>query len=303
MFFLELLLTEKCNKNCYYCSFEKDYNNKVEADLDLLKYILKIYKDIPLFLELSGGEPGLISNLSDFVLEVISAKNCVKFQVMSNGLLRTRSIFESLFTDIYINSKLHLYNEHLIHDYTVNGPILHYDYKFLTGYNKYKNILILTPNTTKYCPIEFINNIKEFTIFKDLIPNTIGFPQKYNQYLSKFCVNNDSYHKHVANRYISNNFSRYNMYRKFCCMYPHNPSISFQRKKICHCTLFYHKAKKFEINKNNLLRLIQASLVNETVQYCVNCNFPDIYNEKYKMIVDARNKKRYCNRAWGCWYW
>ncbi|HOB26455.1 MAG TPA: radical SAM protein, partial [Bacilli bacterium] len=67
-----ILLTRQCNQHCYYCDVYKPYNNEqIEVDLDYLQYVISLYGNIPLHIEISGGEPGLVNNFEEIVTKLL----------------------------------------------------------------------------------------------------------------------------------------------------------------------------------------------------------------------------------------
>lgn len=292
MFFIELLLTNNCNAHCNYCSFTKNVSQTSEVDIDYLRYILKCLP-CDLFLEISGGEPGLISNLDDVILTLVNSKNCKKIQIMSNGLVRHNNIFNSIFCDPLIESKLHLYNEHLILNIDKNNILEKlYNYDFL-HYNKYRNIIVLTPSVLNNISVKFMNEIKPFTIFKILIPNTLKTTSDYYKKLNAF--------KSIIFEPYLNDIKYTASRRKLCGCYSHNPSIHLQFKKIYHCTIFHTVCDKKEVSKDNLEKLLKGTLFTYK-DYCSTCNFYDLDESKYQKYINVKKNKTYTNRSYG-WYW
>lgn len=78
---INISITNDCNQQCYYCNnYDINYNSNdiINIDLDYLKYSLDLFNKNGinnLYIEISGGEPGLISNINELIKTLCSLKN------------------------------------------------------------------------------------------------------------------------------------------------------------------------------------------------------------------------------------
>jgi MoaA/NifB/PqqE/SkfB family radical SAM enzyme len=86
---LAIMITDKCNLDCYHC-FREDYKNDKEFDNELTKELVNFVKTTSIdYLRITGGEPFLYKNLLS-VVEAFSNIN-ITTSIVSNGTLSTDS--------------------------------------------------------------------------------------------------------------------------------------------------------------------------------------------------------------------
>lgn len=301
MYFISIITSNYCNSNCYYCDFKKNFFNSVEVDTHYLKYIIDLF-DAPLYLELSGGEPGLISNFEEVIKVTSDSKNVNFFQIMSNGTVRSKG-----YTDIFWkDKKFKLYNEHLFQDISSTRFIYHpikFELELIKNEQKYKNIIVLTYKTLKSLleHKELIDYFKPFSVFKMYL-NVVDEVVDINKYRQFYKLLNDDYSKYMIKNL--EDFERRNMslLRTMCSKYPHMPSINLEEKKIYQCSIFFKKSFKADITKDNVDKLIRGTLFDYNKDFCDNCYFYDIADKRLERVLDARRGISFQNRDFG-WYW
>jgi len=267
LFYVQFLLTKKCNKNCYYCDLNKsnkNYNNKFEVDLDYFEWCIKtlsMYSN-NLFVELSGGEIGLISNIDDFILLLKSYKSVKKIQLMSNGLLR--------YNHPTIIDLVDVYNEHLVYKIDGKSIIKFYNMDFMNSINS-KNIIVLDEVTTKsllnnYDYFDYIGIFNENNFWLKMYVERESINNHKNDIIKLFSHIKTSYANHCINQ-----LQKYNkLKQKMCSMYPWMPVIDLDDKVIIHCA--YHNFSNriyFDCTEYNLGLLINRRLFRlSNPQYC-----------------------------------
>jgi len=295
MFFIELFLTDFCNRNCWYCHI-KNINRYqyIELDIDYLNEVIHYFGDTPLFVHLSGGEPGLISNLYDIIINISKRENIKKYQIMTNGLLRYN---KSPVLDYLIRDKKCVgYNEHLIIDIDDTGNyIKQYNMDF-ANFIKYKNIIVLTPKFLEKISYKEIQQLKTFSTFKPMISSEYPI-EKYLLFYKKLSNISDGYLSHIIKSNNKINLSS----RIYCGRYPHNPGINLIKKTIVHCILQHKHSIEYLITKDNINKLLKGQLFTPQ-DYCMSCKFADIDKDKPKHILKAQLSSIYNNRT-SNWHW
>ena len=282
MFNLQFLLTRRCNQNCYYCNNAVYCNNQVEIDLDYYKYVLNIYynsgvKNIRL--ELSGGEPGIISNIKDLI-EISNKLNYIKkIFILSNGTLRKR------FNNIqnFIGNKFDGYHEHTALD--INGKNILYFDKDITFFNSEKYVLhVLVLNNITLNSL--LNNFQYFLDsglfnknidFKLLTPKvepvSIDILNKTKIFYDKlFKINNltkDTFSYALKNySYIDRliDLTKVNI----CSRISVFQYIDLDNKKIGQCSMQVDQSQKCDITEDNIKKTLQGNLFTPN-NFCKNC--------------------------------
>jgi len=67
---IDFFLSMSCNKNCHYCTSYTLEMRNLTVDMDFLKQTLGYLKEYKIRVNLLGGEPGLIKNLREVILEI-----------------------------------------------------------------------------------------------------------------------------------------------------------------------------------------------------------------------------------------
>jgi len=87
MYYIQLILSEKCNLNCKYCHLWNK-KNKEKIKLNYINYLTKILKTNNLLLEFQGGEPLLQFDLIKKIYFILKNNfENVNFILTTNGLL------------------------------------------------------------------------------------------------------------------------------------------------------------------------------------------------------------------------
>lgn len=160
VFYTQIMVTQDCNQNCYYCDIKtKDCQTETELDIHYFKWIVdEMGKHTDnLMIEVSGGEPGLCTNLES-ALVFLDQHPKVKFvQLMSNGLVRYKR------PDLL--KLVQRYNEHLVYEIVGTTQHLFYgmDHVNTAGmlHPNAKSVIVTTPKT--------VNSLLDnFSYFRDL---------------------------------------------------------------------------------------------------------------------------------------
>ena len=265
------MLSNNCNKNCYYCYLHHHNKNLYEVDLDYIKYIMKffiIFKDISVCL--SGGEPGLCNNLPqlvDYFLSLPNLKNKNDLNIVSNGLVRQNFDFTS---DIR-------YEEHLILEIYKNKIIKFYDMPFVSSKTN-KNIVIMTKHTTESLlnNTELATELLEFSEFKILNKKNNNFIDLNTYYDSlysfyiKYGLIGEL--KQLAS-YRDSNLHIEN--KRSCCLSHTSATLDLDSNSILQCGGNPILSKSYEINSDNLIALLNKKLFNFS-SLCEKCYYYDV---------------------------
>lgn len=258
VYFVQLTLTKSCNQKCYYCDVF-DEQRIVTVDLDFLKYVLNCHPNNT-FVELSGGEPGLIENIDEVFKICYNHKNVKGIQLMSNGLMRKNN-FDWM-------DKVSYY-EHLIYDIEEKEIKKFYDLDFIERPN-IKYVIVTTEKTTK----SLVNNWKHFNFnknmfwFKLMNPKTHNFFQYSEELIKLFQLVGDNNSIKMIN--FSKNKISLNFNRNLCSKFPPQPSIDFETKEIVHCATILMKGERRPFTRENIeLNLKGKLFLNDSS--CNNC--------------------------------
>ncbi len=302
---IEFLLTRKCNQECYYCNNSTYCNNQIEVDLDYFKYVLSLYYKLgikSIRLKLSGGEPGIVSNIEDLV-ELSNNLDYVKrIFILSNGTLRKR--FNSIQT--LIGGKFDEYHEHAALDIS-NKDILYFD-RDITFFNSDDytlNTLILTDITLN----SLLNNFDYFSElglfnrnmdFKLLTPkvsplntNTLNLTKVfYKRLLTVKDLSKDIL------TYSSKSFSFIDrcidpVKVSICAMVSGLQYIDLENRKIGQCSAQVKQSQRYDITEDNIKKALQGDLftVNDFCKKCIK--YADL---EYHYVLRKINYKRYLNK-------
>lgn len=268
-------MTRNCNKKCSYCSNYGSHLEKIEVDIDYFKYVLSLLSNISnLRLEISGGEPGTITNLEDCLDMIYECKNIQQLSILSNGLVRsnyphlldsvtiTTEYYEHIFVDdlfdkIDTQYGKSLFNYILVIDEKVINVLLNnisklLDTKVFTNDIKLK---FLTQPKSKFNN-EYISKLRMF--YKIILSKEIN--------ISKCCKVSCLYHLDLLDRLDNIDYET----RLRCS---HRPSMSFldiENKKIGACSMHVSTSELYDITQYNISRLIDGELFKYNT-YCNQC--------------------------------
>ena len=283
------MLSSKCDQSCSYCdlkNFHKNHQKMIEADLDYFKYCISKLSSLTdnLMIELTGGEPGLISNLSDFI-EVLKQENSVvKTQLMSNGLVRKNH------DDLY--KEFDSYNEHLISDIKDTEITMFHDLELIDLVNG-RSVVVLNKSTTNALldNFEYFNEMGLFNEdkfwLKMFVERSITNDHT-NQIIELFEKIDTSYaHYCITQLTVDDDFSQ-----AICSIYPWQPVINIENKKIIHCA-FHNFSNQILVNctDENMIKLINNDLFRTTDLrlYCKNCYLYNRNKNRFKSIRHKQN--------------
>lgn len=133
--YLRVSLTGECNQSCKYCHKEGSMSTSNNADINVIKKIIKTAKIIGYHrIQFTGGEPLLYPNLLDIIEEIEGFKE-MEFGITTNGILLFKHI--DLLIDSNI-SRIHI---------SLGNNTLEKEY-----------------NSDWYLPFEYIKNIKKLSL-------------------------------------------------------------------------------------------------------------------------------------------
>jgi len=262
VFYVQFLLSKKCNQSCVYCDLQSKYrnvNDSFEVDLDFFGWTLRELSKHSnnLMIEICGGEPGLITNLTGIFKLIKSYPSVIKNQLMSNGLVRLKQPEVLDLVDEY--------NEHLIEN-IVNGKVSKfYDLNYLKRSNA-KTVIVLNKETT-HSLIDHKEELlelydKKYFWMKPFVERSIK-----NDYINEMVglLDTDFYRE----RY----FTPKMFDRKVCSVYSWLPCIDMEKKKIIHCA--YHNFTntiEYDLSEKNIEELVNKTLFKSAQPtYCENC--------------------------------
>lgn len=296
IYFLEFILTTKCNQQCSYCNVFDINKNKtnLEVDLDFLKYILKNIPDNTM-IEFCGGEPGIIPNLNDVFNITNSNKKVKAIQIMSNGLVRKNNY------DWLTNNNVWYY-EHLIKDLDGKDILKFYnDLDFIEN-SKWKYIIVTTKKTINSLLLNFdyyksIGLFSEFFWYKIMNPKVEGielFSEKVKEFFNKLKeISDEHYIEYTLDRIDSiNNESSFNIAERLLCgKNSPQPTIDFETKELVHCGAFLEHSSRVPYNKDNFLKHLKCNMFIEKYDYCKTCY---IYaGNKTQSIISCKKENFY----------
>jgi organic radical activating enzyme len=259
MYHIQLMLTKKCNKSCYYCTTHTV--DSIEVDLDYLKWVLD---QLPpsTGVELTGGEIGLIENINDIYQIVKDHPHIEYIAALSNGLLRSRGI--DWIKDVE-------YWEHLIYEIKGREIIKFYNNLDLEQTHKY---IIVTTDTTTHSLLANWNYFEKQGLFR---PN---FDYKIMNHKSQTDIKhyaydliklytklNNVYFKKMITHYFTPSFMKEE--KKLCQKWSPNTYIDLQTRKLGHCAMNVLTSNKVDFTKENLLMMVNGELSEN--DYCKKC--------------------------------
>lgn len=290
-FFLNIIPTTKCNKNCHYCDRKVlvDTVNTIDIDIDKLLHNLRFFKDDNLYIELSGGEPGLISNLYEVITTLKKEKYINKINLLSNGLVRKNTPEVIPLVDYYY--------EHLILDINNKNISMFYDDLSFEYKDNMYCVIVATMNTIDSIinNFEYYNNKNFFgdnIIYKMLINKTdtsvinIELVKKFYESITSNQTNINRTLDLIKRFSLSD--KELSIKRNYCGIMAYNLYINTENNVIGHCSLYYSNSNEVELNLENLKKL-KNRLLFKKENYCDNCYWYKDYN-----ITDIiKNKRNY----------
>ena len=261
MYFIELLTTKRCNKDCYYCT-SRNNSDPVMVDIDYLKWVLDQLPD-ETGVELTGGEVGLIENLEDVYRAVSESPKIKHIMVLSNGLVR--KLNPDWLKDVE-------YWEHLI--YEIKGKEIIKFYTDLDLEQKHRYVIVTTDVTTRSLLANW-EYFEERGLFR---PN---FFYKLMNHKSKSGI--DSYvdeliklYERVGERYFQKMLIHYKMNgflskeKTKCELLSPNPFVDLQTRQLGHCAINLRQSDKWDFNRKNL-ELLRTGKFYRRCEYCSSC--------------------------------
>lgn len=280
VYFIQFILTKKCNKECYYCDL-KSSNEDLEIDLDFLKYVLNILPE-KLMIEVSGGEIGLIKNLDDVLSIIYGNKKVKSMNIMSNGLVRLKGYD-------FIDYKNVQYREHLIKEIVDKKVVKMYDSLDFIRKENWRYVVVTTQNTIKSLIINF-EYFKSKNFFDDMfwfklinektikVDNIIDILICFYEKLKSINHIDSNYLENI--KYI-NNYNRSIVSKRFfCSSNVSQPVIDFETKEIVHCSTNLMKSQRFKFNKENFDLNLKRRLFS-LENCCSNCYVFEENQEKF----------------------
>lgn len=290
-FFIHTILTPKCNKNCHYCDRKivVGDTDTITIDIDNLLSKFSYFKDDNLYVELSGGEPGLVSNLEEVIAALQEQKYVDKIYLLSNGLIRK--------TMPEVIPMVDYYYEHLILD--INDKKidkfyddLDFDYKD----NRYC-IVVTTTNTLKSIMnnFDYYNDIGLFgdnIIYKMLINKTetsIVNSELFGDFYKLITGNSTNINRSLGlvDRFFFSE-KELNIKRSYCGIMAYNLFLDIEKDVLGHCSLYYSRSKCVSINEENINKLKSHKLFKKE-KYCDVC----YWYKEYELLDIIKNNRRF----------
>lgn len=294
-FKLGIILTRACNQKCNYCNNYKDIKPD-NVDIDYLLYILDLYNIHGIdnmYIELSGGEPGLIPNIREVISALYNKDYIKKVDILSNGLIRSR--YGGLFIDY---PKLEGLEHTAMNIANIN---INYFYNDITYFNNYfpnNKLLIVLDEITVNSLIEnfeYFYKLKLFDSdknikFKIITPKLCNIT---NELINKY----NTFYDLVRSKKILN-YRNIAMDRKYldrtclirirdiCAKISSMQFIDLTNNYIGQCSMNVETTNRAEITSDNIYKTIRGLLFMNKSEYCDKCIK---YNENaYRYITDIK---------------
>lgn len=301
LFNLGILLTRKCNQRCYYCNNFNVNSDFTEIDIDYLDWILNLYtQHIPnIHVELSGGEPGLISNI-DQVFELLIKKESVKkVSVLSNGMIRKLGYN---LKDVFKN-KFYGYTEHFCLE--IRDKDILFFYPELPFYDLKSDwidfVLVLSDVTldSLLANIKHYQNIYNLPIqWKSITPKkyypTDDYIQKIEKFFNIILKYNSNAIVDLARINLLKQKNKTNLY-KTCSKISIFQFIDLEYKKIGMCSMQVEQSTKYDITNENIKKAITGTLFSHN-SFCEKCY--KINSKCSDQYIQRKLFKNYNNIAW-----
>ena len=266
---IQFIPSKRCNQSCSYCDLSPHFKKQEvesEIDIDYFKWCINVMGDYTdnLIIEMSGGEPGLLSNLEEALIVMKDHPSVKKTQLMSNGLVRLKRPHLIHLVDTYF--------EHLVKSIKGKQVNKFYDLEFL-DLSHTKNVIVLDNNATdallKYKDFyaDFYNKDKFWLklYVERTTPNT--FKDKTTKLFN--IIDSDYGRFNILRLNHENKFAR-----GVCSKIPWLPCIDLEDREIIHCAYhdFTNRVSK-PLNKENLEQLISGKLFvfDKQPEYCKTC--------------------------------
>jgi MoaA/NifB/PqqE/SkfB family radical SAM enzyme len=292
LYFLEFILTTKCNQQCDYCNV---FNinpeiTKLEVDIDFLRYILKLIPNNSV-IEFCGGEPGLLSNLDDVFDITVSNPKVRIVQVMSNGLVRLKGYD-------WLKNKNVWYFEHLIKDIDGLKVEKFYDSIDYVKFPRWRYVVVTTQKTVRsllshfdhYRSLGMFDDIFWYKIMNQKVMGVESFIfelKMFFELLKGECDDNyiiDSLRKINGIIFPTAN----NTAMKYMCgLNSPQPTVNFETKELFHCGAFLGPSRRYPFTEENFIKHLHCDLFVDREHYCENCY---IYKDNVvQSIISCRN--------------
>ena len=240
---IDFFMSMSCNKNCHYCTSYTLEMRNLTVNMDFLRQTLGYLKKYKVRVNLLGGEPGLIKNLDEVILEIKKNPNHV-CSVLSNSFVRKR--YPHILKDKDI-----LYVEHNILDWYEDEvkKLGNFDYVPENDFNNY-NVVVRTPNYFKY---------------KNKYPDVLKKLDHKNTMWKAFNGRSPEFTDVIQAAEID---------RKMCASFPMVPVIDFEKRHIVHCSKKFANnkelSKTFDLTQENIDKMMNFRLF-KYENYCKTC--------------------------------
>lgn len=279
-----LLLTSKCNRACSYCDHMTTNSADFDASVDL-EHMLDILSLFPKhsYVELSGGEPGLLANLLEIIDGISSLDNVDSIDVLSNGLA-----YQRYGSDLFKNEKLKSYREHWF-----SGD-------FENPHGKHEHVVVLSEDLLDY----FFTKIEMFYEGSSISDKRIEFklftPKVYypeNRYFAR-CESFYNYIRHYMTHpktleHIQTQLHYIDQYNQLgsdgnypCYLFPKNVFIDLEGNKIHQCSMAVCESRKsgYDITAENIRKLTMGKLFDRPLTACSKCYKHDAAYSKTELL-------------------
>jgi len=288
-YYVQIIPSKRCNQSCYYCDLSNDLKNideEIQIDMDYFKWCIDTMgrHTNNLMIEISGGEPGLLSNLEEALIFLKNHSSVKKTQLMSNGLVRLKRPNLIHLVDSYFEHLVESIKDKQIHKF--------YDLEFM-DFKHTRNVIVLDKNTT-----DALLKYKDF--YSDFYDEDKFWLKLFVErtFSNTFKEKTTKLFKNINSEYAKFNIDRLNNKNTFgkdvCSKIPWLPCIDIEDEKIIHCAYhdFTDRITK-KLNAENLIKLIDGKLFVSDGQpsYCKECyHFYD--DPLFLMRVNKSNRKQ-----------
>lgn len=291
-----LILTDRCQWNCWYCDFTYKKQTLGDVDYDYLKYFIDIMNDININKDidfiLEGGEIGLINKN---ILNLIFNSNLSdKYSITTNG-----KFMENNYHNIYKNN-INDIQYHVISDLNANNMTFN-KYSIDDSINVCYTFVIHKNN------IKYLNNFLDINSDYNFTPHLLqpritnlnfltldNIKEIYNIVKDKNNINNEFKERlNTIINYLSLDDSVLNKIRYTCCNLYYKPYIDLVNKKINRCCVSTSNNDSVELNKDNLIKLYNndITLFNKTDELCNNCIASYVWRHNLKYMFDNNREE------------
>ena len=255
------ILTYRCDKACNYCKLP---NVQYDPDGVQLRFLERVLEDLPkpMRVEISGGEPGMVSNIDDVLNIIDSSDKILHIDILSNGRIRNYTKLNQL-------KKLDRYKEHV----NVEDIGKNYDEKLPLEYIVVLEDKIMNMDITPYLsyPVEwkFITPKVEYPT-DEYVEKAINFYKQFDPAKTHpFTINKNKYHlEKTIHQYMLRN--KAHVERACCAHLPERMFIEFPTKTIGHCSMNVCESSKQPYSKQTLWKAL-SGLVFSKESHCANC--------------------------------